>query len=123
MIANFPNRLVASLMRLVVFPFGSPHALPSDRLGQHVARLLIEPSATRDRLTAGMFIGDPDEPTGLLDRARVAAVAAEPIERKLRSAVRSGKLASRRIAAGSRPAIGAVSMQRAGCISWAAATT
>ena len=94
-IANFPNRLVASLMRLVVFPFGSPHALPSDRLGQHVARLLIEPSATRDRLTAGMFIGDPDEPTGLLDRALVAAVAAEPIERKLRSAVRSGKLASR----------------------------
>ena len=79
-------------MRVVVFPLGQPHVVPSDRLGQHVARLMIEPSATRDRLTAGMFIGDPDEPVGLLERALAASVAAEPVERKLRSAVRAGKV-------------------------------
>jgi acyl-CoA dehydrogenase len=39
-----------------------------------------------------VFIGDPDEPVGLLERALAASVAADPIERKLRSAVRSGKL-------------------------------
>ena len=91
-ITNFPNRIVAAVMRFIVFPCGQPHVVPSDRLGQHVARLVIEPSATRDRLTAGMFIGDPEQPTGLLERALAASVAAEPIERKLRSAVRSGKL-------------------------------
>ena len=91
-ITNFPNRLVAAVMRFVVFPLGQPHVVPSDRLGQHVARLMIEPSATRDRLTAGMFIGDPDEPVGLLERALAASVAADPVERKLRSALRVGKL-------------------------------
>ena len=91
-IVNFPNRIVAAVMRFVVFPLGQPHVVPSDRLGQHVARLVIEPSSTRDRLTANMFIGDPDDPVGLLERALVASVGADPIERKLRSAVRSGKL-------------------------------
>jgi len=91
-ITNFPNRLIAAVMRLVVFPLGQPHAVPSDRLGQHVARLLIEPSATRDRLTAGMFIGNPDQPVGLLERALAASVAADPVERKLRSALRVGRL-------------------------------
>jgi acyl-CoA dehydrogenase len=91
-ITNFPNRLIAAVMRLVVFPLGQSHVVASDRLGQHVARLIIEPSATRDRLTAGMFIGDPDEPVGLLERALAASVAADPIERKLRTAIRAGKV-------------------------------
>jgi acyl-CoA dehydrogenase len=91
-ITNFPNRFIAAVMRGVVFPLGQPHVVPSDRLGQHVARLMIEPSATRDRLTAGMFIGDPDELVGLLERALAASVSAEPVERKLRSAVRAGKV-------------------------------
>ena len=94
-IINFPNRAIAAVMRFIVFPLGQPHAVPSDRLGQHVARLVIEPSPTRERLTAGMFIGDGDEPVGLLERALAVSVAAEPIERKLRSAARSGKLAAR----------------------------
>jgi len=90
-IVNFPNRAIAALMRLVVFPLGRPHAVPSDRLGQHVARLLIEPGAPRDRLTSGMFIGDAAEPVGLLERALAVTVVAEPIERKLRSAMRNGR--------------------------------
>ena len=94
-IANFPNRFVAAIMRCIVFPTGRPYVVPSDRLGQHVARILIEPSATRDRLTADMFIGDPDEAVGLLERALAAAVVAEPIDRKLRSAIRAGKLVVR----------------------------
>jgi acyl-CoA dehydrogenase len=91
-ITNFPNRALGALMRLVVFPLGRPYRVPSDRLGQHVARLVIEPSPSRDRLTAGMFIGNPEQPVGLLERALATAVVAEPIERKLRSAVRTGKL-------------------------------
>ena len=91
-ITNFPNRALGALMRLVVFPLGRPHRVPSDRLGQHVARLVIEPSSSRDRLTAGVFIGDPEQPVGLLERALATAVVAEPIERKLRSAVRTGRL-------------------------------
>jgi len=94
-LSNFPNRIIAFVMRCIVFPLGRPHVTPSDRLGQHVARLVIEPSATRDRLTAGVFIGDPQEPVGLLERALAAAVAAEPIERKIRSALRAGRIDAR----------------------------
>lgn len=94
-IANFPNRALAAVMRFIVFPLGAPYRVPSDRLGQHVARLLIDPSPTRDRLTAGVFIGDADEPVGLLERALAATVAAEPVERKLRGAIRSGKVDAR----------------------------
>jgi acyl-CoA dehydrogenase len=85
---NFPNPLLGALMRRVVFPLGRPYVAPPDALGRAVARLLIEPSATRDRLTAGMFIGDREQPVGLLERALALTVAAEPIERKLRDALR-----------------------------------
>jgi acyl-CoA dehydrogenase len=85
---NFPNPLLGALMRRVVFPLGRPYIAPPDALGRAVARLLIEPSATRDRLTAGMFIGDREQPVGLLERALALSVAAEPIERKLRDALR-----------------------------------
>ena len=51
---------------------------------------------TRDRLTAGVYEGpNDDEGVALLDRALEAAVAAEPIEHKLRSAAKAGALDTR----------------------------
>ena len=92
-ISNFPNRFIAALMRRVVFPLGRPYQVPSDQLGHEVARLLLEPSATRDRLTAGMYLSpSADDPVALADRALVAALAAEPVEAKLRTAMRDGRL-------------------------------
>ncbi|MFI4887908.1 MAG: acyl-CoA dehydrogenase [Burkholderiales bacterium] len=94
-LVNFPNPMLGALMRRVVFPLGRPYVAPSDELGHEVAKLLIEPSPTRDRLTAGMFIGDPEEPVGMLERALAATMAAEPIERRLSDAIRSGALDAR----------------------------
>ena len=92
-ISNFPNRLVAALMRRVVFPLGRPYVVPSDKLGQKVARILILPSAARDRLTAGMYISRaPDNPLAVIERALMATVAAEPIEHKLRAAAKEGRI-------------------------------
>jgi acyl-CoA dehydrogenase len=92
---NFPNPMLGALMRRVVFPLGRPYVMPTDALGHAVAKLLIEPSATRDRLTAGMFIGDPEEPVGVLERALAVTMAAEPVERKLMEAIRSGTVDAR----------------------------
>jgi acyl-CoA dehydrogenase len=76
-------------MRRFVFPLGRPYVVPSDKLGHQVARLLVEPSATRDRLTAGVARAkSDDDPIGVLDRALAATLAAEPIEAKLRTAIR-----------------------------------
>ena len=92
---NFPSPMLGALMRRVVFPLGRPYVVPSDALGHDVASCLIEPGATRDRLTAGMFIGAADEPVGLLERALAVTVMAEPVERRLADAMRSGTLAAR----------------------------
>jgi acyl-CoA dehydrogenase len=92
---NFPDPMLGAAMRRVVFPLGPPYVMPSDALGHEVAQLLIAPSAARDRLTAGMFIGDPKQPVGLLERALAATVAAEPIERRIADAIRAGAFDAR----------------------------
>jgi len=93
-ISNFPNRVIATLMRRTVFPLGRPYVVPPDRLGHEVAALLIEPSATRDRLTAGMYLGRADDdPLRTIEAALEATLAAEPAEARLREAEKSGRFA------------------------------
>ncbi len=92
-ISNFPNRFLAAALRRIVFPLGRPYVVPSDQLGHSVAQVLVEPSAARDRLTAGIYIGaGDDDPVGLIERALAATIAAEPVEAKLRSAIKEGRL-------------------------------
>lgn len=90
---NLPSRPAAWLLRCLVFPAGRPCAGPSDGQGHQAAALLLEPSAARDRLTAGLFQPmDIREPLGRLEDALRKVIAAEPLERKLWSAVAAGKL-------------------------------
>jgi acyl-CoA dehydrogenase len=92
-ISNFPNRFIAAILRRLVFPLGRPYVVPSDELGHAVAKLLIEPSATRDRLTAGMFVSSNEEnPVGAIELALAATLVADPIEAKIKEAVRAGRL-------------------------------
>jgi acyl-CoA dehydrogenase len=91
-ISNHPSRVVGWCLRRIVFPLGRPYVVPSDDLGHQVAKLLIEPSATRDRLTAGMYLTkDESDIIGKLEAALVATIAAEPIERKLRETEPTGR--------------------------------
>jgi len=92
-LSNFPNRFLSGMMRRLVFPLGRPCVVPSDALGHDIAKLLLEPSAARDRLTAGMFLGSPDdEGVGLIERALAATLASEPVEAKIRRAVKEHSL-------------------------------
>jgi acyl-CoA dehydrogenase len=95
-LANFPNRFVATLLRLLVFPKGLTLDAPSDKWGSRVAEILITPGAARDRLTAGAYIPrTEDHVIGRLELAMEAVVKAEPIEAKLRRAAKEGKLPQR----------------------------
>ena len=77
----------------LVFPLGHPYDVPSDRIGHQVAKLLIEPSAARDRLTAESYLPKIEsEAVGALELALAATIAAEPIEAKIRAAEKSGVL-------------------------------
>ncbi len=83
---NYPSRFMAFLMRLVVFPLSRHRRPASDELSQACADLLIEPSATRDRLTSGIYLGEGKDPIAELDRAFERVAAAADIQRRLKDA-------------------------------------
>lgn len=97
---NFPNRFLGKFLGLWVFPFGQTSYAPSDFLGHKVARILMQPSSARDRLTAGIFISlQTDEPLRLLENALISAVTTEPLEQKLRRAIKDKLLPDQSLSA------------------------
>jgi acyl-CoA dehydrogenase len=93
---NFPNRPLAWLMRVLVFPRGRTYFAPSDRLGAQLSALAMEASPSRDRLCRHAFRTNvAGNPLGLLHEALQLAEQAEPLERKLRvEGVKTGRIAS-----------------------------
>ena len=90
---NLPMRPVAWLLRLIAFPLGRHRRPPSDRLSRDVARLLLSPSETRERLTRGIYIGrGANDATGRMELAFEAAVERDRLEEKIR-AVKPGRKA------------------------------
>jgi acyl-CoA dehydrogenase len=91
---NFPNRLLAGMMRALIFPRGRIYSAPSDRLGRQVAELVTSPSVARDRI--GQFIYrtlEPSNPLGLLQEALLLAVQLEPLEKRIRvEGVKTGRV-------------------------------
>jgi acyl-CoA dehydrogenase len=82
---NFPNRALAGLMRLLIFPRGLTYFAPADRLGRRVADLVLNDTATRRRLCQLVYrSADDGNALGALQRALEQAAVAEPLERKLR---------------------------------------
>jgi acyl-CoA dehydrogenase len=90
---NFPNRAMRALLHVLVFPFGRRERMPGDRLTHKVAQLLLAPSDTRDRLTHGIYkSARTGHPVGLMEEALPQVIAAEPLERKLLKALKSGEI-------------------------------
>jgi acyl-CoA dehydrogenase len=77
----------------LVFPLGQRLSPPSDHLGHQIATLMMQPGATRDRLTAGMYIpADEQDAVGALEAALASALACEPLQARLEEARKSRKL-------------------------------
>src|SRR5690554_37974 len=90
---NFPDRCMGIALRVLIFPLGRRLKPPSDRTGGEVARRLMTPGASRDRLLAGCYrSSDPDDVTGLLNDTLDKVILADPIEHRLSKAIRSGEL-------------------------------
>ncbi|WP_074780145.1 acyl-CoA dehydrogenase [Halopseudomonas bauzanensis] len=90
---NFPDRCMGIALRVLIFPLGRRLKPPSDRTGGEVARRLMTPGASRDRLLAGCYrSSDPDDATGLLNDTLDKVILADPIEHRLSKAIRSGEL-------------------------------
>ena len=87
--ANYPAPLLGKFMRLVVLPMGRSLNRSGDRLGSDVAQLLQKPGEARQRLTKGLsYRLTREDPVGLMELTLRKVLATEPIERKIRKAMR-----------------------------------
>jgi acyl-CoA dehydrogenase len=92
-LSNFPVKSLATFLRFVIFPLGMSFRPPLDSRNHECAKIVLEPGATRDRLTAGIYMprGEAD-PAAILEAAFLATLACEPVDEKLRKAVKKGKI-------------------------------
>ena len=84
--ANLPNRFVATLLRLILQPFGARDTGPTDVNVHQCAQMILEPSAARERLTAGLYHIDDDRGLARLEKAFALVTAADAIDRRMRAA-------------------------------------
>ncbi len=90
LLENFPNRIIAFILRALIFPFGKRFSKPNDKLGHKIALLMQAQTPSRYRLTEGAFLtAVPGNMPGLLEDALVKAIATEPVEKDIRAAVKS----------------------------------
>jgi acyl-CoA dehydrogenase len=90
---NFPNRIAAFKMRVLIFPLGQCRKPPSDELGHEVATLLSTQGEARDRLTAGSYIpSDENQAVGALEAALTSTLQCEPLQVELAKARKAGKI-------------------------------
>ncbi len=93
---NMEPAWLAAALRWLVFPWGRDFRRPADSLDHEVARLLLAPSSTRDRLTAGMYLPrSTREHLGRLEDALNQLCQTESARRTLADAVKM-KVASGR---------------------------
>ncbi len=91
---NLPNRWASIALRVIVFPLGRRYNAPSDRIENRVAELFLRPSATRGRLIANTYLARvEDNPLGQLEEAMELTIELEPIEKRLRKAIKDGVVA------------------------------
>ncbi|MDQ2070848.1 acyl-CoA dehydrogenase [Natronospira bacteriovora] len=94
LLRNFPSPLLARILRLMVFPRGRSFSAPSDALGHQIADRLISESSSRERLTRPVYVGQ-DGPMKQLADALAMVDAVEPLEKRVREAVRNGRIPHR----------------------------
>jgi acyl-CoA dehydrogenase len=91
---NFPNPLLAGIMRAMILPRGRAYSAPADRLGRTVADLVTSPTQARERLCQYIYWTlEPTNPLGLLQEAMLLADEVEPLEKRIRvEGVKTGRV-------------------------------
>ena len=90
---NFPNRAVAWMMRLVIFPLGNHFKKPKDDTLQEISLSMMEPGVTRDRHTFLCYWkDDKNDPTGHMEKAFLSMLDMKSVYKTLRKAQKRGEL-------------------------------
>jgi acyl-CoA dehydrogenase len=92
---NFPNRPIAFLLRIFIFPRGRTYSAPSDELCRKVVDVITHSGEARERLSAQAYKTlEPGNPLGLLQEALLLSEKFAPLEAKIRQAKKDGVIRS-----------------------------
>lgn len=92
-IRNFPNRWLALLMRVMVFPLGTRYVPPKDELTANIARSMLEPTEMRRRLCQGIHLThQANNPIGQMDAALNVITQVAELEKTLEIAKRNDQI-------------------------------
>ncbi len=92
-IDNYPNRPLAYLLRLVVFPLGMHFKAPSDKLESGLVQTVTENNDTRDRLVSGLYMEQGENnPLAHVNEVFLESLALEPLHRKIKQAIKDKTL-------------------------------
>ncbi len=90
---NYPNRALAYLLRVVVFPLGMHFKAPRDKLETRLVQIVTENNATRNRLTAGLYMEQGDNnPLAHVNEVFLESLALEPLNKKIKQAIKDETL-------------------------------
>lgn len=89
---NHPLPWAGYLLRPILFPLGRCYKKPCDKLDAKSADTIRAPGAARDRLTMGIYKPTDTGPVAMQEKAFHAALAAEPLEKKIYKATKAGTL-------------------------------
>lgn len=90
---NLPNRFLAFVLRVIIFPWGKHLSKARDSMTRKVARVLFEPNETQNRLINGMYLPNDDGyMMANLQTALQTTLATEPLEKLIHAAVKSGDI-------------------------------
>ncbi|MBA3987791.1 MAG: acyl-CoA dehydrogenase [Idiomarina sp.] len=88
---NFPQRIIAGLLRFVSFPFGIRYKAPLDMHKQAIAESMMQPGATRERHTFLCYWqADADDMIGHMELAFTQMHALQDVYKVLRKAQKQG---------------------------------
>lgn len=94
---NFPVTWIARTLRAIIFPWGASYRFaPKDKLSHALVESMTTNSEFRTNFTKGVFIGEGmADPTGCIEHAFNAVLAAADAEKKLQKAIKAGKISSK----------------------------
>ncbi len=93
---NLPIPVIGALCNFIIFPLTKPYQRPNDKLGHKVARAILSPGETLDRLSAGIFNSDDkNDASGRITHALNLVLKTDELQHKLRDAYKQGRLDNR----------------------------
>ncbi len=95
-IENFPVRIAARFLKLTAFPLGQSFKAPKDKLVQQVVSTISTNSKARQRLLEGIYEEQvPHNPLTEVNQVFLHMLNIQPLQQKLRDAIKAGHLSKR----------------------------